>query len=183
MKQTLAIYGGSFDPPHIAHAWVALYVLATENVDRVLVVPAAEHPFNKPLCAFSHRVRMCELAMRHLQRVEVSTIEDELPKPSLTLRTLERLRSDHDDATLRLVIGSDLLSEASGWHEFERVRKLAPLIVVPRAGGAPSERSSLALPNVSSTEVRRRLREGLETKGLLDHEVAKYAKQHRLYVS
>ena len=80
MTRTLAIYGGSFDPPHVAHTLVCAYVLSAHAVDRVIVVPAAQHAFNKPLSPFPHRLRMCELAMRDLQRTEVSAIEANLPE-------------------------------------------------------------------------------------------------------
>jgi nicotinate-nucleotide adenylyltransferase len=180
VTRTLAVYGGSFDPPHVAHTLVCAYVLSAHAVDRVLVVPAAQHAFNKPLSPFEHRVRMCEIAMRDLARVEVSAIEGGLPTPSLTLRTLEQLQRDHPDAKLRLVIGSDLLAETASWYEFDRVRALAPELIVQRAG-AVSDPSRPALPDVSSTEIRRRLRAGLPTDGLLDPAVDAYARAHALY--
>ncbi|HMI93798.1 MAG TPA: nicotinate (nicotinamide) nucleotide adenylyltransferase [Polyangiales bacterium] len=180
MSEVIAVYGGSFDPPHVAHTLVCAYVLSVHRVDRVLVVPAAQHPFDKPLAPFAQRIRMCELALRDLRRVELSSLEHELGGTSLTLRTLEALRGQRPDATLRLVIGSDLLAETPSWHRFERVVELAPLLVVPRAG-YPVAGAAPALPEVSSTEIRRRLRADLDTTGLLDPEVAAYAREQRLY--
>ena len=179
MSQAIAVYGGSFDPPHLAHTLACVYVLSTQPVDLVLVVPAGQHPFDKHLSPFEHRLRMCELAMRDLRRVAVSGIERELGGPSLTLRTLEHLQRSRPSATLRLVIGSDLLAETPTWHRFERVREIAPPIVVPRAGY--DDHDALALPDISSTEARRRLRAALPTDGLLDPEVAAYAREHDLY--
>jgi len=180
MGEVIAVYGGSFDPPHVAHTLVCAYVLAVQRVDRVLVVPAAQHPFDKPLAPFAQRMHMCELALRDLRRVELSSLEHELGGTSLTLRTLEALRARRPSATLRLVIGSDLLAETPSWHRFDRVVELAPLLVVPRAG-YPVAGGEPALPEVSSTEIRRRLRAGLDTTGLLDPEVAAYAAAHDLY--
>jgi nicotinate-nucleotide adenylyltransferase len=182
VSQTLAVYGGSFDPPHVAHTLVCAYVLAAHEVTRVLLVPAMQHPFHKPLAPFEHRLRMCELAMRDLRRVEISDIERELPGPSLTLRTLEHLQALHPSAALRLVIGSDLLPETASWHRFDRIEEIAPPLVVPRAGRGDDSTALPALPDISSTEVRRRLRAGLETVGLVDPQVAAYATAHRLYV-
>jgi nicotinate-nucleotide adenylyltransferase len=125
-------------------------------------------------------MRMCELALRDLRRVELSSIEHELGGTSLTLRTLEALRAQRPGAALRLVIGSDLVAETPSWHRFERVVELAPLLIVPRAG-YPIAGAAPALPEVSSTEIRRRLRAGLDTNGLLDPEVAAYAAAHDLY--
>ena len=180
MREVIAVYGGSFDPPHVAHTLVCAYVLAVARVDRVLVVPAAQHPFDKALAPFEHRLRMCELAFRDLRRVELSSLEHELGGTSLTVRTLEALRAQRPDEALRLVIGSDLVAETPSWHRFERVRELAPLLVVPRAG-YPVADAAPALPAISSSEVRRRLRAGEPTAGLLDPAVAEYASEHQLY--
>lgn len=178
---TLAVYGGSFDPPHIAHTLVCAYVLSAYTVDGVLVVPAHQHPFDKPLAPFGHRLKMCELALRHLRRVEISPIEAELGGASYTLRTLERLAQQRPGVQLRLVIGSDLLDETAAWHGFDRIRELAPPIVVSRAGSRHATPDMPALPDISSTEVRRRLQAGLATEGLLDPEVSAYARAHGLY--
>jgi nicotinate-nucleotide adenylyltransferase len=180
VSRTIAVYGGSFDPPHIAHTLVCSYVLCAYAVDLVLVVPAGRHPFDKQLSAFEHRLKMCEIALRDLKRVELSSIERDLQGPSLTLRTLEHVQNANPDATLRLVIGSDLLPETPSWHRFDRICELAPPLVVPRAG-FEVEGTPPALPDLSSTEARSRLRAGLPTEGLLDPQVAAYARSHGLY--
>jgi nicotinate-nucleotide adenylyltransferase len=177
----VAVYGGSFDPPHIAHSLVCAYVLCAHPIDSLLVVPTGTHPFGKPLSAFEHRLRMCELAMADLARVQISSLERDLEGPSLTLRTLELLRQSHPDAALRLVIGSDLLRETASWHRFDRICELAPPLIVQRAGCEQAGVEQPALPDISSTEVRRRLREGLPVDGLVSHAVAAYARTHRLY--
>jgi nicotinate-nucleotide adenylyltransferase len=177
----LAVYGGSFDPPHVAHTLVCAYVLSTQRVDRVLVLPAARHPFDKPLTPFEHRVRMCELAFRDLRRVEICTVAAELPGPGYTLHILEELKRRYPDAQLRLVVGSDILSETRAWHRFDLVERLAPLIVIERAGHE-SGHGAFVLPDVSSSEARRSLRAGESTEGRLDPHVEAYARAHGLYV-
>lgn len=181
MSRVLAVYGGSFDPPHIAHTLVCAYVLSAHPVELVLVVPTGRHPFAKPLAAFEHRFRMCELAMRDLARVQISSVERDLEGPSLTLRTLELLQRSQPDAALRLVMGSDLVPETPSWHGFERICEIAPPLIVQRAGFEQAGADQPALPNVNSTEVRRRLHAGLPTHGLLSPEVAAYARLHQLY--
>ena len=180
MTRPVAIYGGSFDPPHVAHTLVCAYVLAAHEVERVLVVPTRRHPFDKPLAPFEHRLRMCELAFADLRRVEISDIERELPEPSLTLRTLQALQASMPGASLRLVIGSDVLRETARWHEFDAVAALAPPLVIARAG-YPAPDGGPPLPEVSSTEIRQRLRDGLATEGLLSSAVAAHAAEHGLY--
>jgi nicotinate-nucleotide adenylyltransferase len=177
----VAVYGGSFDPPHIVHALVASYVLGSQAVDKLIVVPAGQHPFAKELMAHEHRVAMCELAMRHLRNVEVSAIEAELPAPSLTLHTLQALHGKLPDAQLRFVLGSDILPETPKWHAFDRICELAPPIVVRRAGHPAPEAHGPELPEVSSSQIRELIRKGLPTEGYLDRAVAAYIAQHGLY--
>ncbi len=71
---TLGVFGGSFDPPHVAHVLAASYALAVGNFERLLAVPVYAHAFDKKLASFEHRVAMCELAFAELPGVEVSRI-------------------------------------------------------------------------------------------------------------
>src|SRR5450432_278005 len=134
MRKSVAIYGGSFDPPHVSHVLAAVYALKVGGFDQVLVVPVFEHAFQKQLTPFQHRLRMCELGFQGIDGVLVSPVERELATPSLTLRTLEALSAAHPAWALRLLVGSDVLSETSKWHAFERITVLAPPYVVARPG-------------------------------------------------
>ena len=118
MRKSVAIYGGSFDPPHIAHVLAAVYALKVGGFEEILVVPVFEHAFQKQLTPFQHRLRLCELAFEGLAGVVVSSLEQELPTPSRTLNTLERLQVLHPDWAMRLLVGSDVLTETAKWHAF-----------------------------------------------------------------
>lgn len=182
--ETIAIFGGSFDPPHAAHVMLAAYVLAVAEVDRLLVVPNWRHPLGKRACStFEDRFRMCELAFVDLRRVEISRIEEELGGPSLTLRTVEELRRRMPDAALRLVIGADILGEADRWHRFDRVAELAPPLVVRRSGHPTGGWDVLPveLPPIRSTEIRDRLAAGESVEGLVPRAVLRHASKHGLY--
>lgn len=150
----VAIYGGSFDPPHVAHLFTASYVLATGGFERLLVVPVFEHAFDKPLAPFEHRVAMCRLCFAGLRDVDVLDIEAALPRPSYTARTLERLASEHPDWRLRFVLGSDALADTSKWHDYDRVVELAPPFVVTRRGYERPSDGPAVLPEVSSSRIR-----------------------------
>lgn len=150
----VAVFGGSFNPPHVAHVLACTLVRSVEEIDRLLVVPTYRHPFAKALAPYDDRVRMCELAMAWLPGVEVSRVEETLGGESRTLRTLEHLASEHGDWKLRLVIGADLLAEAPRWHGFEAIAKLAPPIVLGRVGADGPDATPALLPDVSSTRVR-----------------------------
>ncbi|MCC6904007.1 MAG: nicotinate-nicotinamide nucleotide adenylyltransferase [Polyangiaceae bacterium] len=160
----VAVFGGSFNPPHVAHVLAIAYVLACCDVDRVVVVPVFEHAFDKDLAPFEARVDLARVAFGWLPGVELSCIEQALPTPSYTLQTLEKLASIHPEWALRFVVGSDVLFERDKWRSFDRIEALAPLIVLGRAG-APHPRAPAALlPQVSSTQVRALLRSP-ETRG------------------
>ena len=173
MKPELAVLGGSFDPPHIGHVFLATYARSVAGVVRVLVAPTFEHAFGKPLSAFEHRMRMCELAFSLIDGVEVSPIERELGGVSRTLRLVQELARRFPDHQLRLLVGADILLETQRWLRFDDIIALAPLLVAERAGFASTGDSSLAragtappldpgapvLPQVSSSEIRRALSE------------------------
>jgi nicotinate-nucleotide adenylyltransferase len=184
----VAVFGGSFNPPHTAHLETAVVVLACHPIDRVLVVPAFQHPFAKALAPFEDRVRMCELAMGWLPGVEVTRVEQELRGEGKTLHTLEHLRRVHPDWTLRLVMGADLVAESSKWYRFDRVRELAPPLLIGRAGidvhasdlGPPPR---VVLPPISSTEVRAHIRAGAweELGDIVPRAVLEHVRARGLY--
>jgi nicotinate-nucleotide adenylyltransferase len=189
MRKSVAIYGGSFDPPHVSHVLAVVYALKTGGFERVLVVPVFEHAFHKQLTAFEHRTRMCELAFAGIAGVEVSRVERELQVPSLTLRTLEHLAAQHPYWQMRLLVGSDVLGDTAKWHAFDRVSELAPPYVVARPGYQHPDSRAALLPDVSSTRVREALAAVDDPAQLallavsVPSAVLSYITEHRLYAS
>jgi nicotinate-nucleotide adenylyltransferase len=175
------VFGGSFDPPHLAHTLLAAYALNAYALERVLIVPTHAHALGKRLAPFEQRLQMCEFAFADLQRVEISSIERDLPTPSFTLSTLEALARRYPGVQLRLLIGADIVAEAHAWHQFDRAIALAPLIVIEREGEQRIDASQPALPDISSSEIRRRLRMGESTRGWLCPRVEDYVRSHGLY--
>jgi nicotinate-nucleotide adenylyltransferase len=175
------VYGGSFDPPHIAHVLAANVAIMGYGLERLLIVPAYQHAFAKKLADFEDRLEMCRLAFQHLRQVEICDIERELPAPSYTLHTLQALAKRHPGVRLRLLIGTDILTETQKWHDFASVERLAPPIIVERQGYPAHDPDQPALPAVSSSEVRRRLRSGENTRGLLSSHVEDYIRARGLY--
>lgn len=170
----------------MAHLLLAAYVLAIGEVDEVLVVPVYEHAFGKRLAPYEDRVKMCELAFAGLANVEVSRVEEQLPRPNRTLNTLLRLREQWPEAVLRLVVGSDVLADTPKWHAFHEVTRLAPLLIVPRPGHPHP--GAAVLPDVSSTRLRallaRRDAAALgEAAKLVPHAVLGYVLGHGLYAA
>ncbi len=177
----IALFGGSFNPPHIGHVLAASHVLATHEPDQLWVMPAFRHPFGKPLAPFEDRVRMCELAFANLiGRVVVSRIEAEVDGDGTTVTVLEHLMRRFHDVKLSLVIGADILPERPKWKDFARISELAEVIAIGRAG-YPGRETGLALPEVSSTEIRARLSSGEPVAGLVPASVATYIRMRGLY--
>jgi nicotinate-nucleotide adenylyltransferase len=182
----VALLGGSFNPPHVAHVMAAYWTLATQPVDEVWLLPAFRHPFGKALAPFEHRVRMCELAASDLDpaRVRVCTAEADLasdPLGGMTARTLEHLASRFPETRFALVVGTDVLGETDGWYRWDRVKELARIVVVGRQGHAQGAAGAPLLPPVSSTAVRERLARGEDVAALVPRKVVDYIAAHGLY--
>lgn len=166
----VACYGGAFDPPHLAHLFTVTYLLGRADVDRVWIVPTADHVFGKKMASFADRVAMLEAALAACglaDLVDICAIESELPGPSRTYDTLTRLAERHPDHLFRWVIGADNLTESHRWHRFDDLVARWELIVL----GRPGHEAALAarahepwclpgptLPDISSTAIRAALR-------------------------
>ena len=181
----VALFGGSFNPPHVAHQLVALYVLETAPVDALWFVPTYEHAFGKPLAAFEDRLAMCQLAAAALgPRAQVSDVERALGGRSLTLRMVRRLTELHPEHAFSLVIGSDLTGDVAGWYGGDELARAIPFIVVGRRRGGRTgdgEPDQVVMPDVSSTAVRAALAAGKSTDGLVPRAVLDYIRRKGLY--
>jgi nicotinate-nucleotide adenylyltransferase len=177
----VGFFGGSFNPPHVAHVLACTLLRSLEGIERILVVPTYQHPFAKALAPFDDRVRMCELAMGWIPGVEVSRVEEVLGGESRTLRTIEHLASAHPEWKLRLVIGADVLAEAPRWHGFDAISGIAPPVVLGRAGAGAGP--GALLPDVSSTAVRDAIVRGAwaEVERSLPRDVLSYVRERGLY--
>jgi nicotinate-nucleotide adenylyltransferase len=180
---TIALLGGSFNPPHVAHQMICLWALSTGRAEAVWWVPTFAHPLGKALVGFDHRVRMCELALAEFPRetVRVSRVEAALGEPSRTLLTVERLRQQHPNHTFSLLIGADILGQTDEWYRFEDLKRLAELIVVGRSGhGGPVD--SIELPPISSSQIRGLIAAGRDVSQVLPRRVLEYIREQGLYL-
>lgn len=183
MSRTVALFGGSFDPPHLAHQMVCLYVLEACDVDELRMVPTYAHAFGKQMQPFEHRLAMCRLAANVFGgRVAVSDVERELAAgPNRTLDTLRALSAREPDVRFRLVVGADILAESHKWYGWSQILMLAPPIVLGREGYTGGDADAPALPDISSTEIRRRLAAGATAVPLVSRAVMDYIAQRDLY--
>ncbi|MFC1601495.1 nicotinate-nicotinamide nucleotide adenylyltransferase [Candidatus Sumerlaeota bacterium] len=178
----LGILGGSFDPPHVGHAMVCLYALATGGIDRVLWIPTCAHPLGKDLLSFEHRLAMSRLAAEPLgDKVDVLDLEARLPQPNYTVETLRHLSKEYAGHQLRLIVGSDILAEQEKWRDFAEVERLAPPLVIARLGYAQVPGRAFMLPQVDSHAIRQRLANDQPVDDQLSAAVLAYIHEHGLY--
>jgi nicotinate-nucleotide adenylyltransferase len=182
---TIALFGGSFDPPHLAHQMACLSALALIPADQVWLLPTARHAFGKALRPFDDRVAMCAAAAGPFGgAVEVSRIEEEIAAREAdprTYHTLLALRARRPDARFRLLIGEDILAERDRWHRWDDVAALAPPFVVGRLGHAGDPSVRVRLPPISSTEIRAALARGEDVSALVPRAVLDYIAGRGLY--
>lgn len=178
----VALLGGSFNPPHVGHVLAAHFVRATQPIDELWLLPSFHHPFGKALTPFEHRVKMCELICRETSGwMKVSEVEREIGGEGRTVDTLEFLRARFPEHSFTFVIGSDILPDLPKWKDFPRIRTLAKVLVLYRAGYPAPEAVGPPLAEVSSTQIRDALARGEVPDSLVPTAVLEYAKENRLY--
>lgn len=164
----IAIYGGSFNPPHLGHAMVAAAALWSGRAEQVWLVPAWSHAFAKTLAPFDQRIEACQALAETVDadRVRVCPVERDLPTPSYTIQTLEHLAAMHPEARFSLLVGADTLVDTPQWKDWDRIEAGFSPIVIGRSGH-PTPPNSIVVPNISSTEVRRRMAAGETVRHLV----------------
>lgn len=172
----IAVYGGSFNPPHVVHGEVASWLLQEDLADEVWLIPVYRHAFegihNKRLASFEDRVRWCRaMAVDVDARIKVDEVESTLPVPSFTIDTLRHLQGRHPGHQFRLVVGADVLDQVDSWRDWEGIRSQFSPIVVGRQGH-PAPDGTPVFPNISSTEVRARIARGESVDGMVTAGVA-----------
>lgn len=185
----VALYGGSFNPPHIAHVLVASWALGLGEIDEVWVIPTGDHPFGKQLADFDDRLEMCRRAFGCFgSRVRLLEIERG-PGPHYSHETVAKLHAKYPGYRWRWLMGSDTLRDAPKWRNFAELEQLAPPLWIPRAGyplpedEAGSPKPDFMLPNLSSTLVREQLAAGRHDalEGFVPIPVLHYITQRGLY--
>ena len=199
----VGVFGGTFDPPHVGHLLVAADAMERLGLDRLVLVPAGTQPLKvgEITGGAEARLAMTRLLVGDDPRFEVDPIEIERGGLSYMVDTLEALAGRWPDAELFLLVGADVLGTFHRWRDPERVRALATLAVLTRDGGVvgaastggPAGEAPPALPggppvfvptrrvDVSSTEIRARLRAGKSIRGFVPEAVADFIRSARLY--
>lgn len=189
----IGIFGGSFDPIHVGHAIIAQYIISSGIVDQLwfMVSPVNPLKVNKVRqVADTDRLRMVEMVSRPMEGVETSALEFSMPKPSYTIDTLNTLQEKFPDDEFYLVIGADNWTKFGMWRNSREILEKYHVLVYPRLGHEvviPDELKDRAMLvdapviELSSTEIRERLAEGLSVRYYVPDEVGQYIDKKNLY--
>lgn len=185
----IGIFGGTFDPPHIGHRLLALDVCEELGLDRLFVVPAGTQPFklrNPPVATPEQRLQMARLAFADDPIMAVDEFESRRGGLSYTVDTVEYFAKSFPGAELVLLMGRDNYEVLDKWKRPERIRELCRIAVLERgisAGkiGDNAVHVNVRRIDVSSTEIRERVRAGKTISGLVPATVERYIKEKGLY--
>jgi len=197
----IGVLGGTFDPIHYGHLFIAEEARVRIPLERVLFVPAAQPPHKARTTITApehHRLRMVELAIASNPYFEISRVDIDRPGPHYSVDMIPLLQEEYGPQTqFYFIMGLDSLSEIPTWHEPSRLLELCHLAVASREGydadlqalekmlpGISARTLLLDTPEleISSTDIERRIKEGLPIKYLLPEAVGEYIYAHRLYL-
>jgi nicotinate-nucleotide adenylyltransferase len=194
----IAILGGTFNPIHNGHLHLAGCFAKLLGVQKVLLIPTylPPHKSAPDLAPARHRLAMCRAAAGGI--FEASDIEIRRRGPSYTSDTLRELKALYPDAELYLITGEDMFLTLTQWHEPETIFSLATVCAAPRSAaglgrllkyaqdlrrmGARTRVENIEYLPVSSTMVRRAVREGKSIARLVPVAVERYIREHHLYL-
>ena len=191
-KYNVCVYSGSFNPIHNGHIALAEYLIDRQIVDEVWVIITPQNPLkpSNTLINDNLRLQMARLALEGRKGIVVSDVEIHLPKPSYTIDTLRFLQSQYPLYGFCLLIGQDNVAIFDKWKSYRQILHDFRVLVYPRSGATTTE--NLKYPemqlltdaptvDISSTDIRSRVKSGLPITGLLPDAVAEFIAEHRLY--
>lgn len=195
----IGMFGGSFNPVHNGHVALARAFSEKLKIDRLLVIPTFVPPHKQHDASVTpnDRVEMCRLAFESLSYAEVSTTEIERGGASYTYLTLQTLHESYPQDELFLIMGADMFLSIQDWKKPEIIFALATVCGVPRnqndtkalaahaqtlnALGAKTEILDAHVMTVSSTELREKIKSGVDYADLVPPSVADYIRKNQLY--
>lgn len=148
----IALFGGSFDPPHKGHRAVLQKILSEKIFDEIWVIPVFDHPFGKKMSPYKKRLALLKSLVSDLasDRIKILEVEKEIgKKPCTTWDVVQNLKSRFPKHRFTFVAGSDIKQDLPKWHRYEELKKEIDFHFIKRKGYESSE-----LPEISSTEIR-----------------------------
>lgn len=188
----IGLFFGSFNPVHTGHLVVAEYILEFSDLDEVWFVVSPQNPLKEKggLVSETDRVNMVRLALPEKEpRMKLCKVELDMPRPSYTLDTLNRLTHLYPGYRFVVLMGSDSVDTLPRWKGYEKLISDWDFYVYPREAIAfcrkfPSNRFKLVdapMLSISSTQIRHLLAKGLDVSGYVPDDVWDYIARNRLY--
>lgn len=186
-KKKVGIFGGSFNPIHTGHIALAKSLCQQAGLDEVWLMVSPMNPFKKEatdLLTDKLRLEMAEQAIADEPKLKACDYEFHMPKPSYTWHTLQALSQDFPHVSFTLLIGGDNWASFGKWFHHEDILSHYPIVVYPRKGcdigKVPSGVTIVETPllNISSTEIRQRIKEGKSIHGMVPDYIEPLAMQY-----
>ena len=189
----IGLYLGTFNPIHNGHITLANYFANIIDLDEVWVVLTPQNPFKKKynLIEDDYRLEMANNTFNHLKNIKVSDIEFKLDKPNYTIDTINRLSEDFPNKQFTLLIGEDNLANFHHWKDYSKILEVVEVFVYPRTTTTNVDNEFinnkkikiLDAPKIeiSSDEIRKKMKEGVDIKSYLPKVVYEYIIEKRLY--
>lgn len=148
-QKNIALFGGSFNPPHEGHRQIVRRLARRRSIDEVWVLPVWRHAFGKRLPEFKKRMAACRKFFKTSSKIKTKAYEKRPRVTGTTVDLLLYLKRRFPLYRFFWVMGSDTYRQRKNWHDFPKIRRMARLIVFPRGPRSP-------IPDISSTALRRR---------------------------
>ena len=188
----VGLYFGTFNPIHIGHLIIANHIVEHTNLDKIWFVVTPHNPLKnkKTLLDNYQRLEMVHMAISPYDKLGVSNIEFGLPQPNYTINTLEHIKEKHPNHTFALIMGEDNLKSLHKWKNYELLLENYEIYVYPRVTKLPnnnlSNHSSIhfvdaPIVEISSTHIRKNIKEGKNVEPLLSIDVWKYIDEMNFY--
>ena len=200
----IGILGGTFNPIHMGHLIMAEEVCKHHHLSKILFIPTyiPPHKYVNDLAEAHHRYQMIKAAISGNSKFEVSDLEIMREGKSYTIDTIQEILNHYgEDSEIFLIMGADSLNELELWKSIKRLSQLCHFVIVNRPGFKTESsarlveiigsvnildmerlRIEIQLPvDISSTNIRKRVNDGVEIKGLVPECVEAYIKEHGLY--
>ncbi|MGB9823577.1 MAG: nicotinate-nucleotide adenylyltransferase [Candidatus Hydrothermia bacterium] len=188
--QKIGIFGGAFDPIHIGHLILAQDILENVKLDRIMFLVNYQPPHKEVYCSFEDRYNMVKLATSSYDYFTASDFERaEMIIPSYTFNVMVKLKEKLPDTDFYLIIGADQYNALEKWYRYKDLLQIVKLIILKRPGFNVNVRNEgqiifvdERLIDISSTEIRERIKNGKSIKHFVPEKVEEYITEKGLYL-